>query len=368
MRLMRSDRSNIRLLMFLGHQEQFVDCRGNDGDSLNINYYNNGPPHTSNRIEHVYISTLLHAMLHRFLFEYACACPTCVPNLDRNKGVLRRASHGPNWANAMVAIGQAMQDLVNWELDVGIEVSVGNDIGENWWLASPDQRRRWAVDEGTALVRGRHNPAFLDNAQAEIEERDRREELAMLEEQRREEEEKRARQEWRRAGQREIEGEAVAREGRRAANDELQRIRRAQMEQTARLEREREEGVQANQERAARLQLREEEARRLREEEARLREEESRRLQEEEARNREEESHRLQEEEARNRLKDSRERRRGSRDGQAHQGRANTQQGGGPSGPRQPRAPQPRKETPAEREARKRREADHEQAQLRRLQ
>jgi hypothetical protein len=340
MRLMRGDAYIIKLLMFLEHEEQFVDCRGDEGMWMNINYYNMISPYNSDRVEHVYISTLLHAMLHRFLGKYACECPTCVPALDRNKGVLRRASHGPNWANAMVGIGQAMQDLVNWEVDVGIELSVGNDMRDNHWLATPDERRRWALDEGTALARGRHNRTFLDNTRAQIEERERRELIAMREEQLREEAEERGRREAgreeRRGAQKEIADEAAAREVRRAANEEAQRIRRAQREQTARLERERDEAAQANQERAQRLQLREEEARRLREEEARQR------------------------------LRDSRVGLRNSRDEQAHQGR--TQQEGRPSGPRPPRAPPAKKETPAEAAARKHKEAEHEQAQTRRLQ
>ena len=161
-------RENIRL----GHDEtregHFHGCRGAVGRitiMLNIER-----DEYTGRIEHCYISTLLHEMLHAFLYYYTCECRACRTSFDASNGGAGPNGHGPAWANAMLGIGQGLQDIVDWPVDVGLQSSVRYDMTDAHWQATHEEAARWGIIPFMAMggiKQGRYDPTRVLTLEAE---------------------------------------------------------------------------------------------------------------------------------------------------------------------------------------------------------
>lgn len=155
-------RGNIRLGNCEGHRGNFHRSGRDDvgrinitlGEHLDARYQELLP----GRIEHDYIATLLHEMLHAFMYYYGCVCNKCRAGHHASKGGCGPQGHGPPWANAMLGIGQAFQDLVPWPLAVSMKHSVKSDMKAQNWQATDEDMARWGLTPGVGGIIRRHDP------------------------------------------------------------------------------------------------------------------------------------------------------------------------------------------------------------------
>lgn len=113
----------------------------------------------NNTVEAEYLGALVHEMLHAFLHCHRCECGACMAVRHPSLGGAGQAGHGTAWADAMLAIGQALQDQVPWRVEVGIAKSVDNDARMTQWQPTPDQLLRWGTPYGNyGGVRRRDRP------------------------------------------------------------------------------------------------------------------------------------------------------------------------------------------------------------------
>jgi hypothetical protein len=90
-------------------------------------------------MEHQYLGTLIHEMLHGFLAYHICECQTCRANFAPSLGGSGPGGHGPTWANSILEIALAIQDHVSWRVHTGLYSSVRGDMWNHNWRATKDK-------------------------------------------------------------------------------------------------------------------------------------------------------------------------------------------------------------------------------------
>jgi hypothetical protein len=100
--------------------------------------------------EEQHITSLLHEMLHAFLYYYTCKCIACqsIELSEPVNGGAGRSGHGPGWANPMLAEAQSLQDEVSWRVEVGISRSVRKEMSESDWQPTDEELARWGMLKG----------------------------------------------------------------------------------------------------------------------------------------------------------------------------------------------------------------------------
>jgi len=86
-------------------------------------------------------------------------------------GGIGQTEHGPAWIGPMLAIGRALQDRVNWQVDVSINVSIANEMNSSNWEPTIEEVTRW----GLSLPLLRSNMRSLQQYAARLAEEDRKE-------------------------------------------------------------------------------------------------------------------------------------------------------------------------------------------------
>jgi hypothetical protein len=95
--------------------------------------------------EESFLGTLVHEMLHAFLRFYTCDCKPC-KNLEHpSVGGFGTTGHGPCWIDPMLAIGQALQNAVQWRVQVGVIPSIKYEMRESNWEPTMQEIRRWDI-------------------------------------------------------------------------------------------------------------------------------------------------------------------------------------------------------------------------------
>jgi hypothetical protein len=116
-------------------------------------------PKIGRTYEEQHLASLLHEMLHAFLYYYTCKCIACwsIELSEPVNGGAGRSGHGPAWANAMLAEAQSLQDEVSWTVDPGIERSVRLEMSESDWQPTDEELTRWGMLKGAlgGIVRRR---------------------------------------------------------------------------------------------------------------------------------------------------------------------------------------------------------------------
>jgi len=115
--------------------------------------------------EEQHLASLLHEMLHAFLYYYTCRCVAC-RSMELSKpmyGGAGRDGHGPAWANAMLAEAQFLQDEVSWRVDVGLERSVRAEMLTSNWQPTDEELAKWGMLKGAlgGVIR-RRKDSFQD--------------------------------------------------------------------------------------------------------------------------------------------------------------------------------------------------------------
>jgi hypothetical protein len=95
--------------------------------------------------EESFVGTLVHEMLHRFLRLYTCGCEPCRNVTHPSVSGPGKTGHGPCWVDAMLEIGQTLQDVVQWRVDVGLVISIENEMEGSNWEPTLQELRRWNV-------------------------------------------------------------------------------------------------------------------------------------------------------------------------------------------------------------------------------
>jgi hypothetical protein len=130
--------------------------RGRNG-RMQINMSINPKIGTTDEEQH--LASLIHEMLHAFLYYYTCKCIACRSTeiSEPVNGGAGRSGHGPAWANAMLAEAQSLQDEVSWRVDPGIERSVRLEMSESDWQPTDEELARWGMLKGAlgGIVRRR---------------------------------------------------------------------------------------------------------------------------------------------------------------------------------------------------------------------
>jgi hypothetical protein len=85
-----------------------------------------------------YVTVLLHEMVHAFLWHYSCGewhnCPSKCKQYLRKGTHIGKTGQGALWVEAVVAIKQALEKALGWEVDCGFPQSIQNDF--NWGIIS----------------------------------------------------------------------------------------------------------------------------------------------------------------------------------------------------------------------------------------
>jgi hypothetical protein len=92
-----------------------------------------------------YLCVLLHEMLHAFFYIYSCKCTNCRSQKPALHGGVGASGHGPAWVDAAYALQMAFQELVSWEVFLGIPKSVQLETRVSGWKPDLEQRRRWGI-------------------------------------------------------------------------------------------------------------------------------------------------------------------------------------------------------------------------------
>lgn len=65
---------------------------------------------------------------------------------DESRGGSGPGGHGPTWADAMIALGQKFQDIVEWDAtEFNITSSVMQQSRNRGWYLTPEQARKYGV-------------------------------------------------------------------------------------------------------------------------------------------------------------------------------------------------------------------------------
>lgn len=113
-------------------------------------------------VEQLYLLTMLHEMTHAFLSFYTCQCGACRSMIASARGGIGDTGHGPAWADAILAVGQAFQDQVAWDAeDLGIVDSVVHEIqASRGWEPTVEQLGRWGIMGGAGGGVRRRQPQY----------------------------------------------------------------------------------------------------------------------------------------------------------------------------------------------------------------
>ena len=87
-------------------------------------------------------SKIIHEMLHTFLKIYTCRCPRC---LDKGFTQETATSHNSVWANSMIAIQDALNRDLGWQIDCKIPYSIKLEMSKSDWIPKKEQLDRWGV-------------------------------------------------------------------------------------------------------------------------------------------------------------------------------------------------------------------------------
>ncbi|EPE34786.1 hypothetical protein GLAREA_10481 [Glarea lozoyensis ATCC 20868] len=98
------------------------------------------------------ICTLAHEMLHAFLDVYRCRCLGCQGLKDPSKGGVAYDGHGPDWANSMVVVEEALQKAVDWPVYTGVWPGVSQSMRKDKWQATQFQTARWRRGDPSLLT------------------------------------------------------------------------------------------------------------------------------------------------------------------------------------------------------------------------
>lgn len=103
-------------------------------------------------VEEVRIATLLHEMLHAFIYYYFCLCSSCLVEhrYEASQGGPGKTLHGPVWANSMSSLAKAFQETVDWSVSEDIGLSVQSEMKQVDWDPTEEEKERWGMVNGVA--------------------------------------------------------------------------------------------------------------------------------------------------------------------------------------------------------------------------
>ncbi|CAG8955607.1 hypothetical protein HYFRA_00009561 [Hymenoscyphus fraxineus] len=96
--------------------------------------------------EHLFIGTLLHEMVHAFIYLYSCPKYCCNVCFEPQLGGRGKFGHGPVWADSLTVLSEVLGSKVSWPVFVNIPRSIANSMCLEDWQPTQAQLEFWGMD------------------------------------------------------------------------------------------------------------------------------------------------------------------------------------------------------------------------------